>query len=81
MTLFRLLWISRKISGGLEFELSIHWPWEQLLIGYAGVEADDVGVKGSAVYRGALYLLILTLDVTKVYLPEEYWKDEQKGKL
>lgn len=73
MRLLRLLWISKRISGGLEVELYLRWPWEQLLVGYAGMDAEDVALKGTAVYRGALYLLVFSVELMKIHIPEEYW--------
>lgn len=75
MRLLSLLWVSQRISGGLQLALSIHWPWDLFLIGYASEEVDDIVVSGSSVYSGALYFGLITLTITRVYLPEEYWKD------
>lgn len=76
MRLISLMWISKRISGGLQFTLSIHWPWDRLLLGYLSQDSADE-IKGISVFQGQLHLLILTLDITRVHL-SEYPTDEEQ---
>lgn len=67
MTLFRILWISRKIRGGLQVAINFHLPWDRLLMGYASADLGELEQSDShTAFKGSLFIPLFELEIVRI---------------
>lgn len=77
MDLLKFIWISRRINGGLQISLRFWLPWDRLLVGYAGVDVDDVESNEASAFKGSLFLLLFELEFIRVKMDDSFWEEHE----
>lgn len=75
MNLIRFIWISRKIGGGFQLNLKFWFPWDRLLIGYAGADVEDQDdLHEISAFKGSLFIPFFELEFIRVKMADDYWE-------
>ena len=78
MDILKVMWISRKISGGLQFALKFWMPWDRILIGYAGADVESEQVADADAFKGSLFILCFELEFIRIRINPELWDETER---